>query len=360
MAFDCYCAICGVGFSGMRVGSPSDATPDRRRRCVERIARSLEGTTTVDADEDEPIYTYDPRLVDSDNVAWTSQLHCLGMHDDATGKSRAFISGPGYYADAGELAVKIGQPSKRTYFNCYGFGTDEVPGPVMPFHWCCFEILLRTLTGTTEPRNVNLEALYDAMSSLCNWSGSALRLPYGEDVLRAQGKYWQCLPGAEYSVSHPGTSIKDAIQTHIQTNQNLRIPPVDIDITIGNRHPTNPFGTLPTELIHHICSLLPGDSLKSLIQASLFIHLVTRDNAFWKRFIESDIPWLDEADTHALRTSSSSPPTDLNYQLVHQWLDAATTPTYGMADPVFMGAANRRRIWGVCEELSRSYRALCK
>jgi hypothetical protein len=91
MAFDCYCAICGVGFSGMRIGTPSDATPERRRQYVERISRPVNGTTTTGTapqGEEEPIRSYDPNLINQENVAWTSQVHCLGMQDDAKGKSR--------------------------------------------------------------------------------------------------------------------------------------------------------------------------------------------------------------------------------------------------------------------------------
>jgi hypothetical protein len=81
MAFDCYCAICGVGFSGMRIGSPSDATAARRQQYVESVSRSLDARHSPLAPQDESIYSYDPRLVDRGSVAWTSEVHCLGVHD---------------------------------------------------------------------------------------------------------------------------------------------------------------------------------------------------------------------------------------------------------------------------------------
>ncbi|KAL4787013.1 hypothetical protein BJX76DRAFT_319763 [Aspergillus varians] len=358
MPFDCYCAICGVGFSGMRIGSPSDATAARRQEYVESISRSLDdarGTRPLSSPQDEEeefTHSYDPRLVDQGNIAWTSQVHCLGMHDGQGKKSKAFVSGPGYYADAGELAVKMGQRATRTYFNCYGFGTDEVPGPVVPFHWCCFEILLRSLTGSTDPKNVNLDVLYDTMMTLCNGSGSALRLAYGDDVAHAQGQYWQCLPGAEYSVRHPTDtpSLTEFLRLHIDTTNRLRAPAKDLDL--GHRQPKNPFGALPAELVYQICSFLPGESLRSLMHASLFIHLLTRDDYFWKRFIESDMPWLWE--TRMLQNSATD---DLDHEQVYLWLESITAPKYGMEDATLMGIANRRRIWGVCDELSRCYRA---
>ncbi|KAJ0413426.1 hypothetical protein BJY00DRAFT_322026 [Aspergillus carlsbadensis] len=273
MAFDCYCAICGVGFSGMRIRDP----PDRQEHAEDSTQRP-----SLPREEN----SYDPRLVDQESLAWTKQVHCLKKHD-LDGKPRALVSGLGYYADAGELVVKMGERAKRTYFNCYGFGTDKAPGPVVPFHYCCFEVLLQALTGSTDVQNVDLDVLYDVMMGLCNGPGSALCLEYGDDVINAQGQYWQCLPGAE-----------------------------------------------------------------SLTQASMFIHLLTRDDHFWRRFIEADLPWLWEAKV--LRDDQG----ELNHQEVHAWLDAATKPRHGLNDPVLMGVANRRRIWRACEGVVRGYRAL--
>ena len=99
MAFDCYCAICGVGFSGMRIGTPSDATAERRQQYVQEISRSLDGARYRTPSDEESIHSYDPRLVDQDKIAWTSKVHCLGLHE-IEGKTKAFVSGPGYYSDA--------------------------------------------------------------------------------------------------------------------------------------------------------------------------------------------------------------------------------------------------------------------
>ncbi|KAL4904301.1 hypothetical protein BDW74DRAFT_168361 [Aspergillus multicolor] len=362
MAFDCYCAICGVGFSGMRIGTPSDATAERRRQYVESVSRSLDSAKErppVPQDGEESIQSYDPRLVDQENIAWTSQVHCLGVHE-VNGKNKSFISGPGYYADAGP--VKMGQRAKRTYFNCYGFGTDEAPGPVVPFHWCCFEILLRSLTGTTNPKNIDLDVLYDVMMGMCNGSGSALRLAYGDDVAHAQGQYWRCLPGAEFSVRHPTNTpnLAEFMQTQLKTNSSLHT--ASKDLNFDDRSPKNPFGALPAELVYQICSFLPGSSLKSLIQASPFIHLLTNDDYFWRCFIESDMPWLhDSAEqteslSQTLRRAAAG--VELNHKQMYTWLDAVTKPKYGLEDPTLMGIANRRRIWGACEELAKGYRAV--
>ncbi|KAL4804972.1 hypothetical protein BDV18DRAFT_23555 [Aspergillus unguis] len=358
MAFDCYCALCGIGFSGLRIGSPSDATAERRRQYVQSVSRSLNESKDRPAlpqDGEESINSYDPRLVNRESIAWTSQVHCLGVHE-VKGKNKAFVSGPGYYADAGELAVKVGQRASRTYFNCYGFGTDETPGPVVPFHWCCFEILLQSLTGSTDIKNVDLDVLYQVMMDLVNGSGAALRLDYGDDVATAQGQYWQCLPGTEYTVAHPTSTpdLSSFITTQLKDNANLHTLPKDFDL--GTRNPVNPFKELPAELVYQICSGLPGESLKSLTNASLFIHLLTRDDHFWRRFIESDMPWLWEAKVLREERETTG---ELNHERVYAWLDTVTKPGYGLDDSQTMGVANRRRIWNACQGVVTAYRTAC-
>lgn len=84
-------------------------------------------------------------------------------------------------------------------FYSYSDATEEASGPVLPFHWCCFEILTRTLTGSPNPQDLNLDVLYHIMTTLSNGSSSALQLSYGDDIHRAQGRYWECIPGAEVS-----------------------------------------------------------------------------------------------------------------------------------------------------------------
>jgi hypothetical protein len=234
------------------------------------------------------------------------------------------------------------------------------------------------LTGTTDPKNVNLDVLYEVMMGMCNGSGSALRLAYGDDVAHAQGQYWRCLPGAEFSVRHPTDTpnLKEFIQTQLKTNGTLHAPSEAKDLDFGSRTPKNPFGALPAELIYQICSFLPGSSLKALIQASPFIRLLTSDDYFWRCFIESDMPWLWQTQTatdaevqaqsepenlsvsQVLRSLATSSGLSLNHKQVYMWLDEITAPKYGLEDPNLMGIANRRRIWGACEELSRGYRAV--
>lgn len=362
MAFDCYCAICGVGFSGMHIEPQSETAMERRRRWVAKRTRALQAGKDInqvareEGNDEAPIRSYDPRIVGSEKIEWLYKAHCLALNKDSKGPAKAFISEQGYYADMGELVVKAkpdsSRPLHRDVYACYSDATEEASGPVLPFHWCCFEILTRTLTGSTNPQDLNLDVLYHIMATLSNGSSSALQLSYGDDIHRAQGRYWECIPGAEYCATHP-TNIPNLdvfIESSMTTHAGLKLP--SEEVTPRGRNPTSPFGRLPFELVERICLYLPGDSLKALTQASLSIQLLTQDNFFWKQFMQWDMPWFWEL--HASQTRKKAPE-DLNYKRLYLWLDSMTTPRYGMDDLSVIGVANRRRIWGVCEQLAPQY-----
>lgn len=142
----------------------------------------------------------------------------------------------------------------------------------------------------------------------------------------------------------------DFLKTDMTTDSKFKRSFLQFDLK--GRSPASPFGKLPLELVYQICSYLPGDSLKALTQASLSIQVVTQDNWFWKRFIQWDMPWFWEF------YSSQNPrdlPADVNYKRLYMWLDKMTAARYGMDDLALIGVANRRRIWGVCEELASQY-----
>ncbi|KAB8246412.1 hypothetical protein BDV35DRAFT_354108 [Aspergillus flavus] len=228
---------------------------------------------------------------------------------------------------------------------CYDEGTEDAAGPVLPFHWSCFEILTRVLTGSTEISRVNLNALYGVMSALTNHS--SLHLSYGNDISRSQGRYWECIPGAEYCAKNPtDTPMVDELFQNLSTDSKFKRPSLEIELR--ERRPTDPFGQLPLEIAQQICMFLPGDSLKALAQASLSVQMITQDNSFWKRFMQWDMPWLWEFQT--LQNQK-----DVNYKSLYLWLNKMTTPRYGMDDLNLMGVANRRRVWGVCEQLASRY-----
>ncbi|GAB1215284.1 hypothetical protein ATERTT37_004470 [Aspergillus terreus] len=320
-------------------------------------------------DHDDPVRSYDPRLVGWDNISWLYKAYCLGSNPQPSGKTKYILSPavvlPSHSHRPGRLfrgrvitqTLYASKHHKGKLTECYGSGSGDTPGPVIPFHWCCFEILARALTGSPSPDHVDMEVLYAVMMDLCNMTGSALHLSYGTEVHESQGRYWECIPGAEASrpLTHPAwghhTPALDAfIRTDMLANKALREPPAKLDLR--GRTPASPFGKLPLEMVYHICSFLPGESLKALTQASLSVQIVTQHNYFWEKAVQYNMPWLWEF--HALKLEKTLPE-DLNYKRLYLWLDKMTAPRYGMDDLTLTGVANRRRIWGVCQQLAPRY-----
>ncbi|KAL5358749.1 hypothetical protein BJX96DRAFT_183318 [Aspergillus floccosus] len=307
MAYDCYCAICGVGFCGMHIETPSHASLERRQRWIEKRYRAMEASRNKNncqvphdpsEDHDDPVRSYDPRIVGWDNISWLYKAYCLGSNQQPSGKTKI----QHHHRPETQCLCMVWRPDSCTAnainltSKSYGSGSGDTPGPVIPFHWCCLEILARALTGSPNPDHVDMEVLYAVMMDLCNMSGSALHLSYGDEVQESQGRYWECIPGAE--ASRP-----------------LTHPDVGIFLT-------------------------------------MIVQIVTQHNYFWEKAVQYNMPWLWEF--HALKHEKTLPE-DINYKRLYLWLDKMTAPRYGMDDLALTGVANRRRIWGVCQQLAPRY-----
>ncbi|KAF7592537.1 hypothetical protein BBP40_012761 [Aspergillus hancockii] len=387
MAYDCYCAICGANFSGTRVGSQTPDALRRRDRFVERRRQAVQAGQDIDslstddeseseddeermssansnnlnetehgaqedgdgeqADEDEydenldDLRTsYDPRLVREDDLVWLETVYCLGFNSRALGTRKAFVSGPGVYEDYGQVDVQVGtdplHPPNQNRFTCYNEdnGEEESSGPVIPFHFECFQILSTALTGSTKSDRIDNDVLYSVMLELCGKHCVSLYLYYGD----------------EYCVTNP--SVGDDIAEFIllgAKNHNYSIPSPDKDL--GSCVLNDPFGSLPVELVQGICSYLSWGSMKSLLRASFATSIATQQNFFWRRFIRLEMPWFQEI--HSL-IKYNKLPADLNYKGFFLWLDMMSTPKYGKTDR-FMAITNRRRIWTTCQQLEELY-----
>jgi hypothetical protein len=114
---------------------------------------------------------------------------------------------------------------------------------------------------------------------------------------------------------------------------------------------TDSFKHIPYDVIYEILSYLPGKSIRAFINASYIAQELTLNNGFWKKLVRSDMPWLWELQK---LIDESPQAANFDYKRLYLWLDKETTPTYGMRGR-FMGLANRRRIWGACEEIAALY-----
>ncbi|KAH6983919.1 hypothetical protein EDB80DRAFT_783222 [Ilyonectria destructans] len=362
--FDCYCAICGASITGGEIGSKEPDALAYRHRLVERRRRARElGEEEASSEEDEgddneddghveswwkdeEQRTYDPELVNENSIAWLFQVRCLGFNCLSAGNSRAFISGPGSYEDAGSLEVELGddpnQPQSPTMFNCYE-AIEQGIEAVFPLHDCCLELLTECLTGAKDVSGLDKDVLYEAMFRLSGGYATSLSLDYG--AISGQDQCWESISGEEFSVSHPlqPNDFIHALSTAIVSG--LFTTPSGSTLPRHNHMVQDPFSRLSPELLYSVLDYLPGKSLLALITASCPAFLVTNSNDFWKQYLYR-IPWNWEFRDMLDETGIVS----VDYKRLYLWLEAKTTPVSGV-DVLFMSIANRRRIWGVCEQI---------
>lgn len=100
--------------------------------------------------------------------------------------------------------------------------------------------------------------------------------------------------------------------------------------------------------------LLPSQSVVALCNASYPIHTSFRSSnrSFWRAAIHSCMPWFWEI--HILIKHGTVDDETTDYKGLFLWLEKNTEPRLGMEGP-FLGVANRRRIWGVCEQYAPLY-----
>jgi hypothetical protein len=144
---------------------------------------------------------------------------------------------------------------------------------------------------------------------------------------------------------------------HMQTLVNLTVekPKGQCDSLVGTQKTiADPFRTLSNELIHHITSYLDGKELFLLRRASMIVREATNGKSFWMPRVQKDMGWLwVHPELFALGNATRlNPPID--WMKVYLLFNTVTARPWGMRG-VYMGLANRRRIWNVCEGIKSLY-----
>jgi hypothetical protein len=139
---------------------------------------------------------------------------------------------------------------------------------------------------------------------------------------------------------------------HMQTLAQLTIEhnPIAKGISpiSSQRKITDLFQNLSNELVHHVTSYLTSEEVFKLRQASTIVREATNGNSFWIPRVRKDLAWL--CVPHGLFTKSST----IDWMKVYLLFNSATARPWGMRG-VYMGLANRRRIWNACETLKSGY-----
>lgn len=219
---------------------------------------------------------------------------------------------------------------------------------IFPFHWCCYEILAKCLTGSFDDGMLDKDLLFRIMGRLTPVSDHLLSgIDYGI-VSGMQGLFRESHAGFEVVVSHP-RDVPGAIEAVLSMLDSNAFKPMYARADIGNRVRHDPLSRIPYDIVHIICGLISDTDLINLARASYHVHVLLRNNnQFWRERLRDPLPWffefqeLLEEDQTLLQTNDA--------QRVLQWAERVTRPEKWVAGPL-MGIANRRRIWSVCEQL---------
>lgn len=282
---------------------------------------------------------------------------------------RAFVSGPGTYDDIGFVDVDAGDDPNCQDFDfgrvlCYR-NEDDNRDAIFPFHWCCYKMLAKCITGSFEASSfdddgdlvysLDNDLLYGVMEELVQgFRRSFSTIDFG-DARRMQDQSWETEPGYEFLVCHPldVAGANELVLSMFSSDAfKARSPCSDL----GSRVRGDPFLGIPYDIVYRITSFISNEDLVNLAKASWPIHSLLQNNdQFWRQRIRTSfLPWffefeeLLEQDQTLLQTN--------NPQRIFQWAERSTRPGRWLTGPL-MGVVNRRRIWSACEQYRDFYRA---
>ncbi|KAG8164083.1 hypothetical protein KVR01_006001 [Diaporthe batatas] len=384
---DDYCAICGGPFREIYI-----AEKPRTAAFLKKWARDIEqhrsgdkaahakGCIVDEYDEEgdeeerwerfEEEKSYDQDIISVEDVKWAETLHVLALNPNAEGGTyKAFVSGPGTYDEVGGVFVDDGDDPNAEDFDfgrvlCYQ-NQDDNRDAIFPFHWCCYEMLSKCITGSFEASSfsddgvlvysIDNDLLYSIMQELLRNFGykSFSNIDYGE-ARRMQEQTWEIEPGYEFLVRHPldVPGANEAVLSVFSSDAfKSRSPCSDF----GSRVRRDPFLRVPYDIVHRISGLVSNEDLINLARASWPIHCLLHNNdQFWRQRIgASFLPWFLEFG--ALLEQDETLLQSNNPQRIFQWLERSTRSDRWLTGPL-MGVVNRRRIWSACEQFSQLYR----
>ncbi|GAB1317217.1 hypothetical protein MFIFM68171_07427 [Madurella fahalii] len=352
-------------------------------------------------------FRYNPDVIRRQDTRWTSAMYGLCYNKDAAGPSKTFLA-PGRATMHGNMHIRPGPRAVRDpnypgrkprIVDCYSHSEEDYG---FPLHAACLELFTLYVVGrrvplkqllrghnrssnsnrnnnnSNSPRGLDKDALYFALRLMGEACFANLPISYGDLVLADAQQWWESRRGHECLVAYPGVSGPDGPDKLDKPND-----PDDPDDPAGNpvtaflrahvarsggyarsfltadlspKVGADPFGRLPYDMIYRISHFLDDKSLLSLCSASWVVHCALRGNdRFWRHRIRRvSMPWLEEV-VPLLRDDELMKGVDVKGLLCA--LDGLTQLRAGMTGPM-MGVANRRRIWGVCRIIAKTYKKM--
>ena len=228
----------------------------------------------------------------------------------------------------------------------------SVNGYIIPYHRACYHILEKAIASSTGAP-VDVDVLYGALRRIAASHPeiqAAKVLPgidYGEAARAHRGGWWWPRQGYETYTWDP-TDIPELRAYYAEM-------PVLQEMSSGfeqargrdpvvRRSTSDPFASLPTNVLHSILHPLPISSVGRLRRASPAIARITLSNTFWASKIHHDMPWLYDLPDNV------SPDLDWASIYQHLWLRSQHDFPFQMR-----GLVNRRRIWAICAQIAQPY-----
>ncbi|GES63296.1 F-box domain protein [Aspergillus terreus] len=331
-----FCAICGGPFSS-------------------QVDMDCEGT-------DERAYRFD--ILEDCNLEWLDELRALGMNPDATGSDKSFLTGSGRYFDCGGIEVVAGNqlavednialldmnipyPKNEVVPMVAYHDFAETGEPhVFPFHSVCYEILRRCIS-LREPGEIRGHLLYRVFEQANGGRYVRLQLDYGDPDPPAE-QVWEIFRGQEILVVNP-VAIPE-LELEIRHIKCL----LDMETDLINEmelHKEDIFCRLPIELRHEIFKHLRPESILALKAASRAMHTTLIPRSMWEAKLVDTYPWLWEMLEISVFQSQKVEEKASKLLVACKEHSESTGESYDY----ILGLANRRRIWGVCEQIRCRY-----
>jgi hypothetical protein len=283
---------------------------------------------------------------------------------------------PGQYdEETGDIIRVLVPPSQQPIdINCDPANLQ--PEQHFPIHLSCLELLYFHITGRRKyfdkPERLDTVALHFALYGVREDIANMGPHPGLELADFCQAGVWWCFRGFEMLVADP--SLPDtyfdlgsnSVAAHLRaliscggsasSTRNYITPATAA--SLSSRVKADPFRGLPLELVFSISEFLHDSDLFAWCTASWPVHSALRVNdRFWcHRITKISMPWLVEV-VPLLEDDELMSGVDVKGLLC--MLDRLMPVSGKMGGPL-MGAANRRRIWGVCEDIGFMYDAAMK
>ena len=119
---------------------------------------------------------------------------------------------------------------------------------------------------------------------------------------------------------------------------------------MSGRDVSDPFFSLPNEVLYSVASHLSLADLKAVSVASFPVMNATSRDLFWKDLLYRAGVELDSVVSE-LRQEDLE---DLDYKRLWLWLEKVSRPMFAVDAP-WLGVANRRRVWAACEQIAAVY-----